>query len=85
MEVPSFLANVYVQKGLKIHLSRKRLNNQMAAVMLQIIPSFYKKCKKINLFVSESTFKKYIARKHYSIANQDDKMCFYPVADITLY
>ena len=48
----------------------------MAAVMLQVIPSFYTSYSKNNLFVSGKTYEKYIVSKEYCIARHDDKMCF---------
>ena len=54
----------------------KRLNNQMAAVMLQVIPSFYTKFSKNSLFISANTYEKYIVSKKYCIARHDDKICF---------
>ena len=59
-------------------MSRKRRNSQMAAVMLQVIPSFYTNYPKISLFISANTYEKYIVSKEYCIARHDDKMCFLP-------
>ena len=39
---------------------RKRRNNQMAAVMLQVSPSFYTNYSKNRLFISANTYEKYI-------------------------
>ena len=50
----------------------------MAAVMLQVIPSFYTKIRKNNLLISANTFEKYIVTKEYCIASHDDKRCFLP-------
>ena len=47
----------------------------MAAVMLQLIPSFYTKYSKNSLFISANTYEKYI---HNCIARHDDKICFLP-------
>ena len=44
--------------------------------MLKVIPSFYKNYSKNSLFLSASTYKKYIVSKKYCIARHDDKMCF---------
>ena len=57
----------------------------MAAIMLQAIPSFYAKFSEKSLFISANTYEKYIVCKDYCIAHHDDKTCFYPIADITLY
>ena len=50
----------------------------MAAVMLQVIPSFYTNYSKNILFISANTYENYIVSKEYCIARQDDKMCFLP-------
>ena len=50
----------------------------MAAVMLQVIPSFYENYSKNSLFISANTSEKYNVCKEYCIARHDDKMCFLP-------
>ena len=50
----------------------------MAAVMLQVIPSFYTNYSKNSLFISANTFEKFMLSKEYCIARHDDKMCFLP-------
>ena len=50
----------------------------MAAVMLQVIPSFYTSYSKNILFISANTYEKYIVSKEYCIAAHVDKMCFLP-------
>ena len=50
----------------------------MAAVMLQVIPSFYTNYSKNSLFISANTYEKYIVSKEYCIARHNDKMCFLP-------
>ena len=50
----------------------------MAAVMLQVIPSFYTSYSNNSLFISANTYEKYIVSKEYRIAGHDDKMCFLP-------
>ena len=50
----------------------------MAAIMLQTIPSFYAKISEKSLFISATTFEKYIVCKDYCIAHHDDKTCFLP-------
>ena len=50
----------------------------MAAVMLQVIPSFFTNYSKISLFISANTYWKNIVNKEYCIAGHDDKMCFLP-------
>ena len=50
----------------------------MAALMLQMIPSFYTIYSKNSLFISAYTHEKHIVSKKYCIARHDDKMCFLP-------
>ena len=50
----------------------------MAAVMLQVIPSFYRNYSRTSLFISAQTYEKYIVTKEYCIARHDDKKCFLP-------
>ena len=50
----------------------------MAAVMLQVFPSFYTNYSKNSLFVSANNFEKFFVSKEYCIARNDDKMCFLP-------
>ena len=48
----------------------------MAAVMLQVIPSFYKSYSKNSLFLYANTYEKNIVCKEYCNARHDVKMCF---------
>ena len=50
----------------------------MAAVMLQVIPSFYTIYSKNSLFISANTYEKFIVSKDYCIVRHDDNMCFLP-------
>ena len=50
----------------------------MAAVMVQVIPSFYTIYSKNRLFISANTYEKFIVSKDYCIVRHDDKMCFLP-------
>ena len=61
-----------------MNLFRKRHSNQMAAAMLQVIPSFYTNYTQNSLFFSAKTYEKYIVSKEYCISRHDDKMCFLP-------
>ena len=49
----------------------------MAAVMLQTIPSFYTKISEKSLFISVSTYEKYIVCTDYCVAHHDDKTRFF--------
>ena len=50
----------------------------MAAVMLQVIPSFYTNYSKNGLFIFANTYEKYIVIEGFCFAGYDDKMCFLP-------
>ena len=50
----------------------------MAAVLLQVIPSFYTNFSKNSLIISAKTYEKYTLSKECSIARHDNKMCFLP-------
>ena len=50
----------------------------MAAIMIQTIPSFYAKISENSLFISSTTYEKYIVYKVYCIAHHNEKMCFLP-------
>ena len=53
-------------------------DDKLAAVMLQSIPSFYAKISEKSLFISATTYEKYIVCKDYCIAHHNDKTCFLP-------
>ena len=46
--------------------------------MLQSIPSFYAKISEKSLFISSTTYEKYIVFKDYCIAHHNKKTCFLP-------
>ena len=46
--------------------------------MLQTIPSFYAKNSEKSLFVSATTYEKYIVCRDYCIAHHNEKTCFVP-------
>ena len=50
----------------------------MAAIMLQTNPSFYAKISEKSLFISATTYGKYIVCKDYCIAHHNEKKCFLP-------
>ena len=50
----------------------------MAAIMLQTINSFYAKISEKCLFISATTYEKYIVCKDYCIAHHNEKTCFLP-------
>ena len=51
----------------------------MAAIMLQTIPSVYAKVSEKSLFISATTYEKYIVCKDYCIAHHKEKTGFLPV------
>ena len=55
-----------------------RTVGKMAAVMLQVIPTFYTNYSKNSLFISANTYEKFIVSKEYCIARHGDKICFLP-------
>ena len=81
MKLLSFFAR-FIQKVIVSFISdsfvQKRRNNQMAAVTLQVIPSFYKNYSKNSLSISANTYENYISSKEYCFARHDEKMCFLP-------
>ena len=60
----------------QIHLFRNWPNSQMAAVMLQVIPSVYTNYSQNSLFISAKTYEKINVSNDYCIVRHDDKMCF---------
>ena len=46
--------------------------------MLQSTPSFYTKISEKSLFISATTYQKYIVCKDYCIAHHNEKTCFLP-------
>ena len=60
----------------QIHFVNSYRSIQMAAIMLQTIPSFYTKTSEKRLFISANTYEKYFVYIDYCIAHQDDKTCF---------
>ena len=50
----------------------------MAAILLQSVPSFYAKISEKSLFISATTYEKYIVCKDYCPAHHNEKTCFLP-------
>ena len=50
----------------------------MAATMLQTNPSFRAKVSEESLFISATTYEKYIVCRDYCIAHHNKKTCFLP-------
>ena len=53
----------------------------MAAIMLQSIPSFDAKISEKSIFISATTYEKYIVCKDYCIAHHNEKTCFLPACN----
>ena len=62
----------------QIHFVTSYRNIQMAAIMLQTIPSFYAKNSEKSLFFSATTYEKYFVCKEFCIAHHNGKTCFLP-------
>ena len=69
----------------QIHFVTSYRNIQMAAIMLQTIPSFYAKLSEKSLFISATTYDKYIVCEDYCIAHHNEKRVFSPLENIILY
>ena len=65
----------------QIHFVTSYRKTQMAAIMLQTIPSFYAKILEKSLFISATTYEKYIVCKDYCIAHHNEKTCFLPACE----
>ena len=79
---PLFFFSRFVQKVVcfisEIHSFRRRLNIQVAAVMLQVIPSFHAKNSKNRFNVSAFRCNNFVVRKDYCIAHHYIEVCFLP-------
>ena len=62
----------------QIHFVTPYRKIQMAAIMLQTIPRFYAKISEKNLFISATTYEKYIVCKGYCTAHHNEKTCSLP-------
>ena len=66
-----FVQKTTKQKGASAE-GRLRTGGKMAAVMLQVIPSFYTNYTKNNLFISANTYEKFNMSKKYCVSRHDD-------------
>ena len=73
----SFVQKTTQQKGASAERSL-RTGGKIAAVMLQVIPSFFTNYSKNSLFNSANIYDNFFVSKEYCIARHDDKMCFLP-------
>ena len=87
MELLSF-SNSFVQwivKKNQIFLFKKRLNNQIAAVMLQVTPSYHEKCPKTDCSFLQTHTKTIFWAKSSALPTTTPKCAFYPMADVTFF
>ena len=78
MLVISILSNILCDSKnccFEIHFVNFHRSIQIAAIMLQTIPSFYAKISEKSLFISATTYEKYIVCKDYCISYHDNKTC----------
>ena len=78
VKITSQLKGASVEGSLRKGTEGVRQGGKMAAIMLQLIPSFYAKISEKSLFISATTYEKYIVCKDYSIAHHNEKTCFLP-------
>ena len=70
--------NNATERSLRKGAEGVRQGDKMAAVRLQVIPSFYTNYSKNSLLISANTYEMFIVSKEFYIARHDDKMCFLP-------
>ena len=73
-----FVQKVIESCFFQIHFVNFYRSIQMAAIMLQTIPSFYTKLSEKGHFISANTYEKYNVCKDYCNAHHDDKTYFSP-------
>ena len=77
-EAPSFFGTLFQKQYYfvsQIQSFRNRLNNQMAAIMLPVIPSSYASYSKVHLFSFANRYEKCNLSKYYCMAQHDNKIC----------
>ena len=74
----SFVQKTTQQKGASA-------DDKMAAVMLQVIPSFYTNYSKSSLFIPANTYENNIVIKEYVLLATMTICASNPIADITLF
>ena len=62
----------------QIHFVQQKHNVQMAAVMMQGIPNFYSLYSRKSVYISATTYEKYLVSKDYGLAQHNDSMCSVP-------
>ena len=76
-----FFLNKLVQKNclvFRVHLFKKQLNNQIAAVIVTVVRVFHSKVSQDRLFACANWHKKLIVNEDYWASCHDDKICFWP-------
>ena len=59
----------------QIHFVQQKHNVQMAAVMMQVVPSFYSVYSTKSVHICANTYEKYLVSKDYCVAQHEDSMC----------
>ena len=59
----------------QVHFVQQKHNVQMAAVMMQVVPSFYSVYSTKSVHICANTYEKYLVSKEYCVAQHEDSMC----------
>ena len=62
----------------QIHFVQQKHNVQVAAVMMQVVPSFYSVYSTKSVHICANTYEKYLVSKDYCVAQHEDSMCTVP-------
>ena len=62
----------------QIHFVQQKHNVQMAAVMMQVVPSFYSVYSTKSVHICANTYEKYLVSDDYCVAQHEDSMCTVP-------
>ena len=62
----------------QIHFVQQKHDVQMAAVMMQVVPSFYSVYSRKCVHNCANTYEKYLVSKDYYVAQHEDSMCTVP-------
>ena len=59
----------------QIHFVQQKHNVQMAAVMMQVVPSFYSVYSTKSVHICANTYEKYLVSKDYCVAQHENSVC----------
>ena len=62
----------------QIHFVQQKHNVQMAAVMMQVVPSFYSVHSTKSVHICANTYEKYLVSDDYCVAQHENSMCTVP-------